>query len=204
MRTAVISAVVTAAVSTVGDYLWANVLPHGPQVYWFAHAIILFLTIGACLGLPSRRPLAGAAGAVVIGCLATAGFWVLRPIVGYAGSLFLLFTLLWVALGVLTGRVLQRRDNIGAVLVRSALAAVGSGLAFYAISGSGCRSTRTAGTTRGISSRGRSRTCLRSRRCSSHHGRPEGLRYECRGKPRGLRTSSGTDLALVAQPFRAA
>jgi len=135
MMAALVGAVVTAAVSTIGDYLWANVLPHGPQGYWFAHAIILFLTIGACLGLPSRRPRAGAAGAVVIGCLATAGFWVLRPIVGYAGSLFLLFTLLWVALGVLTGRVLQRRDNIGAVLVRSALAAVGSGLAFYAISG---------------------------------------------------------------------
>ena len=120
--------VVTAAVSTVGDYLWANVLPHGQPVYWFAHAIVLFLTIGACLGLPSRRPLAGAVGAVSIGCLATAGFWILRPIAGYAGSMFLLFTLLWIALGVLTGRVLQRRDNIGMVLVRSALAAVGSGL----------------------------------------------------------------------------
>ena len=85
MRTAVISAVVTAAVSTVGDYLWANVLPHGQPVYWFAHAIVLFLTIGACLGLPSRRPLAGAAGAVAIGCLATAGFWILRPVAGYLG-----------------------------------------------------------------------------------------------------------------------
>jgi hypothetical protein len=128
-------AVVTAAVSTVGDYLWANVLPHGQPVYWFAHAIVLFLTIGACLGLPSRRPLAGAGGAVLIGCISTAGFWVLRPILGYAASMFLLFTLLWIALGVLTGRVLQRRDNIGAVLVRSALAAVLSGLGFYAISG---------------------------------------------------------------------
>ena len=135
MRNAVIGAVVTAAVSTVGDYLWANVLPHGQPAYWFAHAIVLFLTIGACLGLPSRRPLAGAVGAVSIGCLATAGFWVLRPVVGYAGSMFLLFTLLWIALGVLTGRMLQRRDNVGAVLVRSALAAAGSGIAFYAISG---------------------------------------------------------------------
>ncbi len=49
--------------------------------------------------------------------------------------MFLLFALLWIALGMLTGRVLQRRDNIGTVLARSALAAVGSGLAFYAISG---------------------------------------------------------------------
>jgi hypothetical protein len=135
MRNAVIGALVTAAVSTVGDYLWANVLPHGQPVYWFAHAIVLFLTIGACLGLPSRRPLAGAVGAVAIGCLATAGFWILRPVVGYAGSMFLLFALMWIALGVLTGRVLQRRDNIGTVLARSALAAVGSGLGFYAISG---------------------------------------------------------------------
>ena len=96
---------------------------------------MLFLTIGACLGVPSRRPVVGAFGAVLIGCLATAGFWILRPVVGYAGSMFLLFAVMWVALGVLTGRVLQRRDNIGMVLVRSALAAVGSGVAFYAISG---------------------------------------------------------------------
>ena len=59
----------------------------------------------------------------------------MRPVVGYAGSMFLLFAVMWVALGVLTGRVLQRRDNIGMVLVRNALAAVGSGVAFYAISG---------------------------------------------------------------------
>ena len=135
MRNAVIGAIITAAVSTLGDYLWANVLPHGQPVYWFAHAIVLFLTIGACLGLPSRRQLAGAVGAVLIGCLATAGFWILRPIVGYARSMFMLFALLWIALGMLTGRVLQRRDNLRAVLVRSALAAVGSGLGFYAISG---------------------------------------------------------------------
>src|SRR4029077_18988381 len=67
MRNAVIGAVVTAAVSTVGDYLWANVLPHGQPVYWFAHAIVLFLTIGACLGLPSRRPPARAVGAGGVG-----------------------------------------------------------------------------------------------------------------------------------------
>ncbi len=135
MRNAVIAAVVTAAVSTVGDYLWANVLPHGQPAYWCAHGIVLFVTIGACLGLPSGRPLVGAFGAVAIGCLATAGFWIPRPLIGYATSMFLLFALMWIALGVLTGRVLQQRDTVGTVLARSALAAVGSGLGFYAISG---------------------------------------------------------------------
>ena len=134
MREALVGALVTAAVSTVGDYLWKNVLPHGQTIYWFAHAIVLFTTIGACLGWPSRKPMTGALGAIAIGCMATAGFYFLQPLMGYS-AMFLLFVLMWVGLGVLTGRVLQRRDDLKAILVRSALAAAGSGLGFYVISG---------------------------------------------------------------------
>src|SRR5438874_1925068 len=134
MRNAVVSAVVTAAVSTLGDYLWANVLPHGQPIYWFAHAIVLFLTVGFCLGWPSRKPLEGAIGAAAIGCAATAGFYFLQPLMGYS-AMFLLFAALWIGLGLLTGRVLQKRRSVGDVLARSALAAIGSGLGFYAISG---------------------------------------------------------------------
>lgn len=134
MKHALMGALVTAAVSTLGDYLWANVLPHHLPVYWFAHAIVLFLTVGACLGWPTRKPLAGAIGAALIGCLATLGFYILQPLMGYS-AMFVLFVALWLALGVLTGRVLQRHDSMRAVLVRSMLAAVGSGLGFYAISG---------------------------------------------------------------------
>ena len=134
MRNAVIAALVTAAVSTLGDYLWANVLPHRQPVYWFAHAIILFVTVGACLGWPTRKPFAGAIGAASIGCAATLGFYFLQPIIGYS-ALFVLFVALWVALGVLTGRMLQQDASLGSVLTRSLLAAAGSGLGFYAISG---------------------------------------------------------------------
>jgi hypothetical protein len=134
MRAAVIGALATAAVSTVGDYLWANVLPHRQPVYWFAHAIVLFMTVGACLGVPSRKATLGAAGAAAIGCIATLGFYFLQPMMGYS-AMFPLYVGLWVGLGILTGRVLQQRDSLGAVLARSALAAAGSGLGFYAISG---------------------------------------------------------------------
>ena len=134
MRAAVIGAIVTAAVSTLGDYLWANGLPHRQPIYWFAHAVVLFATVGFCLGLPSRKPAAGAVGAAAIGCVATAGFYFLQPIMGYS-AMFVLFVALWVGLGFLTGRVLQRRDDMREVAVRSALAALGSGLGFYAISG---------------------------------------------------------------------
>jgi hypothetical protein len=132
--TVVVGALVTAAVSTAGDYLWANVLPHRQPIYWFAHAIVLFLTVGFCLGLPSHKPATGALGAAAIGCLATAGLYFLQPLIGYS-ALFVLFVALWIGLGLLAGRVLQRRDSMRAVLVRSALAAIGSGVAFYAISG---------------------------------------------------------------------
>ena len=134
VKAAIVGALVTAAVSTGGDYLWANVLPHGQPTYWFAHAVVLFLTVGACLGLPSRKPLLGALGAAAIGCAATLGFYLLQPLIGYS-ALFVLFVGLWLALGVLTGRFLQRRERASEIVVRSAIAAVGSGLGFYAISG---------------------------------------------------------------------
>jgi hypothetical protein len=129
-RPAVTGALLTAAVSTFGDYLWANVLPHGQPVYWFAHGCLLFMTAGFCLGLPSGRPLTGALGAAAIGCAATAGYWVLQPLIGYS-AMPVLFVALWVGLGLLTGRVLQRSGSMRQVLLRSVAAAVGSGLAFY-------------------------------------------------------------------------
>jgi hypothetical protein len=131
---AAVGALVTAAVSTVGDYLWANALPHGEPVYWFAHGALLFVVVGGCLGLPARKPAAGAIGGAAIGVAATAGFYLLRPVIGYS-ALFVLFVGLWVGLGLLNGRVLQRRDSLRVVIFRSTLAAVGSGLGFYAISG---------------------------------------------------------------------
>ena len=134
MLNALVGALVTAAVSTLGDYLWANVLPHRVPVYGLAHGMILFLTVGACLGMPARKPIAGAIGGIVIGLASTVAFYLLQPFIGYS-ALFVLFVALWVALGILSGRVLQQRDRMAAVLVRSVLAAAGSGLGFYAISG---------------------------------------------------------------------
>jgi len=134
MVNALVGALVTASVSTLGDYLWANVLPHRIPVYGLVHGLLLFLTVGLCLGWPMRRPIAGALGGAAIGLSSAGLFYLLQPFIGYS-ALFVLFVALWMELGLLTGRVLQRRDSIRAVFVRSALAAVGSGLGFYAISG---------------------------------------------------------------------
>jgi hypothetical protein len=112
MKYAVAGAVVTAAVSTIGDYLWANVIPHRVVVYWFAHAIVLFATTAPVWACPSRKPILGAAGCIVIGCSATLSYWFLQPLLGYAGAMFFLFCGMWLAIGVLTGRILEPRDSM--------------------------------------------------------------------------------------------
>jgi hypothetical protein len=134
IRAAIAGAIVTATVSTFADYLWANVLPHHRPLYGLAHGTLLFLTVGFCLGAAARRTLLGASGGAVIGFCASAGFYLLQPYIGYS-AIFVLYVALWVALGVLNGRVLHEGQSVPTVLGRSLLAAAGSGLGFYAISG---------------------------------------------------------------------
>ena len=152
---------VMAVVSTLGDFLWANWLPHHRPIYGLAHGTLLLLVVGLYLGAVSHKAAIGAAGGALIGLLAAGGFYLLQPLIGYA-ALFVLWIGLWVAFGLLNGRVLQPRaeraaglsaerraalranvgralsgppEPVGHVLIRSSLAAVGSGIAFYAISG---------------------------------------------------------------------
>ena len=134
LRDSLVAALVTAGVSTLGDYLWANVLEHHRPMYGLVHGALLFMTVGFCLGVAARKPLSGAIAGALIGFSAAAGFYVLQPFIGYS-ALFVLFVALWLALGLLNGRVLQKRDSLRTVAARSVLAAAGSGLGFYAISG---------------------------------------------------------------------
>ena len=128
-------ALVIAAVSTLGDYLWANFLPHHRPIYGLTHGTLLFLTVGLYLGVRTHKAAIGAVGGGLLGFLAAGSFYALSPVLGYA-AMFLMYIGVWVGLGLLNGRVLQpSRAPLGDVLIRSLVAAIGSGVAFYAISG---------------------------------------------------------------------
>jgi hypothetical protein len=165
-------ALAIAAVSTLGDYLWANFLPHHRPIYGLTHGTLLFLAVGLYLGVLAHKAAIGAVAGGLLGFLAAANFYVLSPILGYS-PMFLLYIGVWLGLGLLNGRMLRpaRRPNgrpeflrydrrrtsgrpeglpddsssaylplrprggFGEVLIRSILAAVGSGIGFYAISG---------------------------------------------------------------------
>ena len=127
-------ALAIAGVSTLGDFLWASVLPRPhPAAYGLIHGGILFLCIGLILGTPAGRRGLGAIGGVVIGALGAAGFYLMAPVAGYS-VLFVLWVAVWIALGVLNER-LNRQPKVRAAFARGMLAAVASGVAFYLISG---------------------------------------------------------------------
>ena len=123
-----------AAVSTLGDFVWAaGNLQHRPA-YGLTHGTLLFLAIGFFLGALARRPAAGAMWGAALGFLAAGSFYLLAPMVGYS-AMFVVWVAMWVALAVVYTRLSQRHVGLAAVLGRGAAAALGSGTAFYAISG---------------------------------------------------------------------
>ena len=127
-------ALAIAAVSTLGDFIWASAIPRYRPVYGLVHGTALLLCIGLYLGLCARRPVLGGWAGALIGLLAAASFYVLQPLLGYA-AMFASWCGLWMALGWLSGRVLQARAGVKEALARGIAAAVASGIAFYAISG---------------------------------------------------------------------
>jgi hypothetical protein len=130
----VVGAALMAAVSTFGDFVWATWIPSHRPIFGLAHGLLFGAALGLVLGVARGRPGAGLAGGAAVGLGAAGGFYLLRPLLGYAG-MFVLWMALWAAFGLLSGRLLDGRHSVGEALLRGGLAAVGSGLAFYAISG---------------------------------------------------------------------
>ena len=133
-REAVGGALVAASVSTLGDFIWATWITRHRPVYGLIHGTLLFLCLGLYLGARARRTAVGAAVGALLGFLAAGGFYLLAPLVGYS-AMFVLWIGVWVGLGLLNGTLLQRRAGVRAALIRGSFAAIGSGSAFYAISG---------------------------------------------------------------------
>lgn len=134
MRNAIIGALVIAAVSTLGDFVWAGLHLRHRTVYGLAHGAILFSCIGGYIGSLHKRTFKGAAIGGAIGFLAAGAFYVLAPIAGYA-VMFFVWAFIWVALSVLTHRILASRASWKETVSRGALAMLGSGIGFYLISG---------------------------------------------------------------------
>jgi hypothetical protein len=131
---AIAGALFIAEVSTLGDFIWATVIPRHMPRYGLTHGTLLFLCVGLYLGLVAKRPALGALGGALIGFLAAGSFYVLAPVAGYS-VMFAVWFGIWIALAFLNYRVLRTGVGLNEVAVRGVAAAILSGLAFYAVSG---------------------------------------------------------------------
>jgi hypothetical protein len=135
LLSAALGSLCAALLSTLGDFVWARFIPAHQAVYGLIHGTALGLGIGLYLGVLRQRPARGGLVGAAIGFGAAAGFYGLALFVGYL-AMFVLWMALWAAFGMLEGRglgppLVPRREAI----VRGLLAALGSGAAFYLVSG---------------------------------------------------------------------
>jgi hypothetical protein len=134
MTTTLIASVAIAAVSTLGDFIWATWIPRHMVAYGLAHGLLLFCAVGLVLGRLAGRAGAGAVAGAAIGVAAAGVFYLVSPLLG-AATMFLAWAAAWMALGGMYARLSRSQAPSHIVLARGAIAATASGLAFYLISG---------------------------------------------------------------------
>jgi hypothetical protein len=129
---AVIASLFLGAVMALGDYVWAALHIQHRVAYGFAHGAVMCLCLGIAIGVHARRPLAAALAGPVIGVIAAGAFYLLAPSLRMA-AMFPAWMLFWILFALLQQR-LRRGERLVAAAARGSVAAVLSGLAFYAIS----------------------------------------------------------------------
>jgi len=126
------AALFLGAVMTAGDFVWEYFNVRHSMWAGVAHGVVMCLSIGAVLGARAGRLAPGLVAGPAIGVLAAASFYAMASTFGW-GAMLPAWMLFWICFALLQ-RFLTG-EAFGAALGRGVIAAVLSGLAFYAISG---------------------------------------------------------------------
>lgn len=134
LKAALIGAASIGALSTFGDFFWANWIGQHRQIYGIAHGAILFFSFGFFLGLAAKRPLVGGLAGVLIGAAAAGSFYLLRPVTG-RWTMVVCYVGAWIGLSILHAWLSGKPVGSSSAISRGALAGALSGAAFYLASG---------------------------------------------------------------------
>lgn len=124
--------------SALGDWIWARFIPDGAVVPGIVHGVLIFALLALALGAFSgrRRALPRLMAALpALGLLIAAAFYPLAYLVGYLGALLATWVAMWMGLALAQRWAVARGESLRRAAVRGGLAAIGSGLAFWSISG---------------------------------------------------------------------
>ncbi len=129
---------VLGLLSTLGDWIWARFIPDGAVLPGIIHGVLIFLILALILGLAakSKKALRRLLLALPIaGLVIAAAFYPLAYVLGYLGSLLATWIAMWLTLAFLQRWARDHDEALQRALLRGIVAALGSGLAFWAISG---------------------------------------------------------------------
>ena len=141
---AVLAALALGVLSTLGDFIWAKYLTDGAILPGVIHGALIFLAIALVLAWSAERAAAGSGQRVArrlvaslpaLGVGLAAVFYPLAYALGYLVSLLITWVGMWCGTAALYRWARDGREPRALTLARGAAAAVGSGLAFWAISG---------------------------------------------------------------------
>ncbi|MEM7587848.1 MAG: hypothetical protein AAF560_30950 [Acidobacteriota bacterium] len=129
---------ILAAVSTFGDWLWSRYIPDGAVLPGVIHGAVIFLVLALVLGKAAGTPTAMRRllpTLPVAGIVIAAIFYPIAYAIGYIGALLVTWVMMWLSTAGLQRWARDGDESVGLTLLRGVAAAIGSGLAFWAISG---------------------------------------------------------------------
>ena len=138
LLTALAGAALLGGFSTLGDWVWARYLTDGAVLPGVVHGALIFLLLAGVLAWSAHTRRAAARllpSLPAAGVALAAAFYPLARLLGYLGALLAAGLLMWLTTAGLQRWARGGTETASRTLLRAAAAAVGSGLAFWAISG---------------------------------------------------------------------
>lgn len=127
--------VFVALVATLGDFVWFEYgVVHTPA-HGILHGAVLLLAVGLVLGDHARARARGAAGGVAAGVAGALVFYAVVGPAGYLGALVAAWVFMWIVLAAVAAWLHGELMRVRRWILPGALAAVGSGITFYLVSG---------------------------------------------------------------------
>ena len=137
VRGVVLGTLLMAAVSTFADAFWAAALPEHRTVYGLVHGALVLGALGLALAWlvgARQRLLRWGVVSLLVGVFAAVVFYGLFPFLGVMAML-VAWMGLWLAFAFVADAAAPVSESRGRVVARGVLAAVLSGIGFWAISG---------------------------------------------------------------------
>jgi hypothetical protein len=128
-------AVFVALVATLGDYIWFEFGVRHTALNGVIHGAVLLLAVGLVIGQQRGELIRGAVGGVLAGVAGALAFYAVSSALGYLGALVAAWVFMWIVLAAVSAWVRKGLLNLGAWIGPGLIAAVGSGVAFYMVSG---------------------------------------------------------------------